>query len=517
MIIKWIGSFFKVIGILLVVLIVFYFVSWSITTDPSESSYRFNEIDPNATISKEKALEDLNDYYHAIATAHPKPYRYVSKLEFKRVKDSLSNIVRNHPNDSVRKVDLYFLLRSLAAQTKDTHTIIFMSQNRDIRYFPYGIRILNQNIYVVGSDSTSQQLPVGTEITSINGIKTNKILASLSSFESTALEHTKNNKIARNFSFYLNYYYNIKDAVQLQVKSQGKDTILTAKLIDHKASFRRKRKSESKYQFSNLAMSDNSVPVIDLNDCSNIDLNEFKKEIDLFFEKHHEEDFIIIDVRDNAGGSEEYGRYILAYLTDKRIKTYENYIWKMSDVARLQILQKKNRSFYNMKVPSVLWSLPIHKLHQYGSYIEDKLSMSNGEIRNSGPSYFEAHNTNYRFKGHAIMLINHGTASAAQDIAAIFKKNELGTLIGSETKNSMSFGGNIWVDLELKNSGIRYYMPMTYGVMDLADTVAGVQPDIKVDYSFKEYNGKVDKEIKIVKEYVNKIKKMPAGNNVYSK
>lgn len=502
MIIKWIKKILKVFGIFLLGLIVFYSIAWSLTNDPSESSYRFNNIEPNALISEEKALEDFQKYYTVIKTAHPKPYRYISKGDFNNTKDSLVRIIQNYPNDSLRKVDLYFLLRSLAAETKDSHTNIFMPGKENLNYFPYKIIIMKKNIYIVGSDSTTVQLPVGSEITSLNGIAASNILDTLSNFVNTALEHTKNNEIAEDFSFYLNYYFNISDSVSLKIKSQAKDTSVTVKLMQHEPDFHEKNQTKFKYQFYQLSLKDKSIPVIDLNSFSDINIEKFKKDVDLFFEKHHNEDFIIIDVRNNGGGSEVYGRYILGFLTDKRLKTYENYIWKMSETARWQILQKKKENFYNMKIPSVLWNLPIHKLHKYGNYIEDKLKMRNGEIRNSGASYFNPQDSSHQFKGHAIMLVNHQTASAAQDIAAIFKKNELGTIIGRETKNNLSFGGNIWTDLELQNSGIRYYMPMTYGEMNLTDTVTGVKPHIEVNYSFKEYTEKIDKEIEKAKNFI---------------
>ncbi|RKE03759.1 S41 family peptidase [Marinifilum flexuosum] len=496
MILKRIVNFVKILGLLSFGIMIFYLISWSCTVSPAKSAYRYHKIDPNSLISKEKALKDLQNYYHAIRTAHPQPYRYTSDTEFRIAKDSLAKIINTHSGDSLKKVELYFLLRSLAAKTKDSHTIIFMVENEPISYFPYGVKIFNNRLYVVGNDSTSRPLPIGSEILSINDIACDKILSTLSNFESTALEHTKNNKIAKNFSFYLYYYYQIKDSVKLEVKSNGVKSNFKVNLMDRNPDFQTKNRIKPKYQFYQLGVNGDSIPVIDLNDFSDIDMDRFKKEVDLFFESHYSKDYLIIDLRDNGGGSEKYGRYVLGYLTNKRMKTYENYIWKMSEVARWQINQKKNRSFYNMKVPSVLWKFPIHKLHEYGNYIEDKLSMNNGELRNSGPSYFDPQKVSYPFRGGVLMLINHETASAAQDVAAIFKRNQLGVLIGSETKNSMSFGGNIWVDLELENSGIRYYMPMTYGVIDLSDSISGVRPDINVHYSFKEYSGNIDKEMK---------------------
>ena len=184
---------------------------------------------------------------------------------------------------------------------------------------------------------------------------------------------------------------------------------------------------------------------------------EFKREIKNYFKeiKQKEINNLIIDIRNNGGGTTRLVRYLYEFITDKPYCTFSKLKKKLSTYAL------KQRSGRLSRV-AVLKSG------------KDKIQVRESKLTQPGDN-------KYRFNGQVYVLIGPYTFSSAADFAAIIKDYETGTLVGQETGGLASCYGD-QISGRLPNSGLDFGVSYKKFIRPAGfSNGRGVIPDVKVD------------------------------------
>jgi C-terminal processing protease CtpA/Prc len=151
---------------------------------------------------------------------------------------------------------------------------------------------------------------------------------------------------------------------------------------------------------------------------------------------------MIIDLRNNGGGSADLVQFVYSYLDSSGYCTPNNVVWKSSELSQLplgfrerffpkrfekKVLVDEDRKSYYQALRS-----PINTL--------DTIYMKN------------AKKANFVCEGNVNVLMNAGTASASVDFAHIIKERKRGALIGSPCNGGMT---GTWGNAKL------YILPIT--------------------------------------------------------
>ena len=160
---------------------------------------------------------------------------------------------------------------------------------------------------------------------------------------------------------------------------------------------------------------------------------------------------LIIDIRGNAGGEDEYGALLYSYLSGSPFSYFKKVVRKTG---------------------------------------EEITPVPHPGLKIQAPS--ENH-----FPGQVCLLIDGLTFSTAADLAAVFKHNRRGLIIGRES--SGGYAGNNsgeTIPFTLPNTGIVVYIPRWYYENAVSEEYPhrGVIPDIPVIYTMLDLSTDIDKE-----------------------
>lgn len=161
---------------------------------------------------------------------------------------------------------------------------------------------------------------------------------------------------------------------------------------------------------------------------------------------------LLIDQRNNGGGSSDIGDILISYLVDKPFNQFDS------------IEVKTSRATKSMDRPSDL------RVNSAGVIIINQLGLLN-------PQVSEKH-----FDGDVYVLTNHMTFSSAANLAWVLKKSERIKTIGEETGGmSISFGNTVQIKLPISDIGINISFAKFYQSGADESDIHGVLPDYPCD------------------------------------
>ena len=431
-------------------------------------------------LTKEHALEDLIFLKKELEQNHAGLYRYTSQEAFD---ENFENIISLGEST---KLDFFKSVRSLLSQIKCGHTNASLPREvydefvSNRKFLPVMVKFSDQGLVVTNSSLTMNQLHVGDRILSVDGhdleVMTQSIFSHLPSdgFTSTG-------KYRYMESFF--YYYH-----QLFVDNQRRE-VFSLEIID---SAGQKRMVEVRgkllAEVESIREIDNQ-PLLELKhleDYSFMRIRTFSSsalnEQGLRFNKFLADSFkelkkrqvkkLILDLRDNGGGDDNYGATLVSYFADKPFRYFDN----------IQVTASYNG---------------------YG-----RISEENGlRYMNSHQGLEEWKPEKDRFEGEVIVLINGFSFSTCADVAAVLHNNKWATFVGEETGGG--YDGNTsgsTHSIRLPNSQIQVQIPMwmyTTANVPHAYRGRGVPADNKVIYSVSDLIQKkdpvMDKALQLIK------------------
>jgi C-terminal processing protease CtpA/Prc len=363
--------------------------------------------------------------------------------------------------------------------------------------FPINIIVNNNKMIIIDDYSNSKQINKGDELVSINGKSAKNILNGIYSFLSGENDYYINTWIDQITFPRLNWLMNGPcDSYNIQVKNQKNELInLTVsgvnagKYEDLQSgkkqifNFNRKFKfiEDIAYlqpgQFLNANGNNNSSNV------KTFEKGEFLAYIDSAFVKIQKAKSknLIIDLRDNAGGSSTFSDEMVAYIANKPFKFCSRFSVKTSKITK-EFWKQVNDTCLNYLKTQIL-------------------NTPDGETFDVTIPEHDFRKDSLKFQGKVYVLINRYSISQAADVATQVQDYKFGILIGEKTAQIPTNYGATH-QFELPNTKMVVEYPKAFIIRPNGSTkFEGVSPDIIVeDNMFTEKDEILDFTIDLIKK-----------------
>ncbi|MBA3665614.1 MAG: hypothetical protein H0W61_15620, partial [Bacteroidetes bacterium] len=202
--------------------------------------------------------------------------------------------------------------------------------------------------------------------------------------------------------------------------------------------------------------------------------------------KKNNSENLVIDLRNNGGGSLENSYKLLSYLLDSA----------QTQTLRTGIKSYPYKQYTNGNI--------LFKLMRFGFKLIAKKKTINDT---DNFIYTIKPNRKYHYSKKIFVLINGGSFSASCLVAAYLKYHKRAVFIGEETAGAAE-GCNAGITpyYKLPNTKIRLRMPAFRIVHDVCPFITGrgIMPDYRVEYTIYDFLNRKDLEIDKVKELILK-------------
>jgi C-terminal processing protease CtpA/Prc len=429
-------------------------------------------------LTPDALMQDFIIFRQALEKEHAGLYRFKDKSTITRLLDSSYGAL----NRSMTPISFYLMLTRIISALEDGHTGCSLPDEYTRDYaqkepiFPFKLWFIGKKAYI--ECSNNDVIPAESEITAINGMPVSEVQAALfRHLPSDGKIQTKKiwNMNGGAFFFLYNFIYGEKQVHTIEYKTKAGKTgraIANAEFIEELAS-KCVRPRERISPYLKLEFKENNIAVLTVKTFDDNRLSAAKENFNDFLDASFSEirkksvDQLIIDLRGNGGGADQYGALLYSYLTDKPFRYF----------ASIQTVTRKLN-----------------------------------ETDNSGLAIQKPQEESY--KGKVVFLINGLCFSTASDFCAIAKSNRRGIFVGEETGGGYygnTSGGSFRATLP--NSHIRIAIPTARyenAVRKTPHMNRGVIPDHIVLPSISDI--RQDKDVQF--EYaLNSIRKKATSNS----
>lgn len=416
------------------------------------------------TFSVDEMRADLKSLYGKLDTAHYNLYHSHTKSEF----DSIYQNIFHSIDQPLNIAEFYFRLLPLFNLLNDSHSMLGFpfSYSKEFSkqgglFIPIKVFITDHKIYATENLSTVS-FPLYSEIKSVNGVSSKEILNTLHFMINREQQESEYDYMAFFFHRILYPVYGFDKTFTLELTTPDNQT----KQVQLSGISLEKFSQDNQSFFSSTQL-DSSTVVIDINNCE--DKEQFAKFCDSVFTfiQDNKITSIIIDLRNNPGGSTFHGDTLFTYLTSQKFTQYPKRSIKYSPYSLPQ-----SDSIYTQT---------------YSDNLE------------------QAHSNKFLFKGKLFMLVNRGTFSSASVMAATFKCYKLGTLIGQTTGGTQIFFDEP-LEFKLTHSGLRFLVSNQVNYCPCGtDWNKGVIPEKIIPISIADKIKGIDTELEYIKSLIKEI------------
>jgi len=479
----------------------------------SVSCTSIKEYNKKITVEKhsiQSLKADLDFTYQILKEYDPGIYWYISKKELELKFDSVSNSI----TEPLTSADFYKKITPLVASIKCGHTSIkypSLSYNKieiqqlkkkvsPLEQFTYAIT-KDKKLYILTNKGENTTLKIGSELLTIDGIDVKNAIENLKPFISSDGYNETHYDVTleRFFAQRFKTYYKEKDSLLIKYKLDNGSIgetyvkVLNKKQVDTVKNVNKHEIKHPKYR----GKYENGEPQLDFKFLEGNHENAYLK-IKSFsvpmanYEMFYKECFdsiskngtknLILDLRDNGGGSLDASRNLFAYLTDKE------FVYLDKPVTNGYFDARKYGNGYQ-KINYFL----------FGHNDRDIVKQDrNGDFYSFMRGYKPMQPNKNNFKGKVYVLINGYTFSAASLLSANLKGINRATFIGIETGGGFNqcVAGSLPV-ITLKNSKLL----LRFGLYRMAPNAKteiighGIFPDIELSSSIKDRLNGIDQEL----------------------
>lgn len=443
------------------------------------TKYSLNQLDRDYTL-----------YREILEAHHPGLYWYTSK-------DSMNyffDIGKSRLKDSMTEPEFRTILNYVTSKIDCGHTSTrsskqyskYMNKAQLAKLFPLSFKLWPDTIVITANLNRKDSiLRRGTVIKKINGMPINKIVDSLFQYVSTD-GYNKTHKYQRLSSFgafgstYTSVFglsekYTIDyistdgktETISIPVYNAAADTIdrLPArppKVPQHKPTRRERRLRD---------LSNNRLLQIDsVNKTALMSIATFTKNYRLnrFFKSSFKAlnqngvQHLILDVRNNGGGSVTNSTKLSKYLANKKFKICDT------------LYSKKRKSPYHKYINEYFWS------RLFMTVFTRKKADGNFHFTYFEKHFFKPKKKNH-YNGKLYVLTGGNSFSATCLFLSSIQHQENVTIVGEETGGG-SYGNSAWLipDVILPETGVQFSLPLFRMVINtnLPKTGKGIQPDV---------------------------------------
>lgn len=442
---------------------------------------------PLVTLAQSNKLSKSDKIYGLSKFWQEVNYNFVYLNKVNRVKwDSTYKALITSIPETKTDYEYYLELQKFCALLKDGHTNIYMPGGKDFEplntmFGDYRLFIENvegKAIITHVNLTKKNEIPIGSEVVEVNGKPTKQyILESVAPYISSSTDY-----VLQDWSI-SKLLQGLEDSsFDIKIK-KPRGQFLTLKLT-HKRT--EEKETYPAFPTQSALLDFKWYP----NDVAYVALNSFGDEkIDSMFVSKLPELYkakaLIVDLRNNGGGSTGIGSYILKYLTNDSLLYGSRYSTRQLNSA----------------------------FKAWGKYTSAKDTINNAWNKKALLTYEDNYfyNLDYsplknrlqekRIVIPTVLLIGHNTASAAEDFLIYADNQKHMTKIG---QNSFGSTGQPYL-FDLPGGGMARVCTKKDTYPDGREFVGnGVKPDIEVIPTIKDFMNEKDATIEVAVDYLNK-------------
>ena len=470
-----------------------------------------------------KLKKDVDFANKKLQKFHPNLYWYITKNQLDYKFDSLKQTIKQ----PLKPSEFYLKLAPIIADVREGHlrlvplekkltqkeTKKIKNQKGLLSRFNYAIQ--DNRLYIKDNTENVGNLKIGTELLKINDVPVAEILNKYRPLVTSDGYNTTYQKysLARRFNTYFTLEYGILDSVKIEAKLKDSIQNLVLKRETKTKTEKKKEKQDQKLTqekktkgYNPITKSfnrnlqflakDSSVAYIKIKSFSGTYSKKFYKETFSTLKKAKTQ-YLIIDIRDNLGGSLAEINNLYSYFAKEKFK----FIKDIEVSSRTSILSTDYLSnFPTLTKPLGVISYPLYMMF---SVISIKKKDGKFYIKDLFPSKKPKTNA---YKGETYVLINGSSFSASSVISAKFKADHLATLVGEETggANDGTVAG-IYSTQKLPNSKMK--LPIGLFLIqpniEFSNTMKGVTPNVEIIPTLEEVLQKKDVQLNWILNDIN--------------
>jgi C-terminal processing protease CtpA/Prc len=463
-------------------------------------------------LTAEQASADVALMRAALEEAHPGLYRYVPKQEIEAAFAKLEKRVKTPITD----VELYGEISLLLATIRCDHTKAEFSEamtkfrNESPTHLPFRFKLFDKRMFVFGGDVRAA-LPRGTEILAINDQPVRAILDRLANAISIdgftdASRQTKlaadSDLMGSDFDQFYPVFYDFTPTFKLsvmmpnetQVKTVTLDAITFRKWV--KLPWQSTAYRNEFYKSIDWKLIGNKTAILKIDTFVN-----YRNPVDPaafyagFFKvlNNAKVEHLIIDLRENGGGSGDTNVALVSFLLDKP------FVWNkpiQQKAIRFGAWSKYVETWGNAKE---IFEPPVENFRKLASGFYERITSE--DTPDQRPNAIATD----RFQGRVTVLSSPVNASGTTMLIAKLKDEKRITVIGEATGGSAEgpTAGRLFF-LKLPNSGITVRVPNYWNLMSIGafTTGKGVAPDEEVIPTLDDFLAGKDRVLDIAKARV---------------
>nr|WP_121272879.1 S41 family peptidase [Pedobacter schmidteae] len=443
----------------------------------------------NRSLKKDSVVAEFSKLYNLTNTIHPGQFMFCSKKEFDKTYFSLKNTIKT----DLSLVEYYKLTATLMAKIKDGHTavdrgqIVGLLNNRLI--FPFSVYEIKGNYYLDKSSPENREY-AGLRILKINGKDISSVMNQIKQYiHLEGRNETGLNARFSNFPFYY-FIYNQTEKFEIEYIDRNHHKL---KSIFKGMPFKRYTSTISKKtEPLTTEFRTKDLAILKFRSFENgyneTDRKIAEKQLDHFFTQLDslKTENLIIDLRDNGGGSADIANYLFSYLTSSPYYYF--------DYAGAKYKSVKEWKHYA----------------QYPDNIEE-INLNETTLRDGLNCYTETDGTDYWwfeqqqnkpnfYKGKISVLINGGCFSTTGHLLALMREYKIGKFYGeySQGSNYSNSGGQAFV---LPYSKTLVWIPTFQYKMRTPHFIndpKGIKPDVEIQIEPNDLRTGFDRQIDFV-------------------
>ncbi len=448
--------------------------------------------------SKTALQEDFDLLVSALKEAHTGLYWYQTPAQF----DSICTSERGKLQDQQNSYDFFRIASRIVAATREGHCRISSSKdigryfNNEIKLIPISVKFLANSLYIL-NDIGDLKIK-GNIIQAIDGMPIDEVISRITSSTANVADgYIQSGKIRQSidYSGLSNYYADfighqnhytltLLDPSTGEIK-QHELAGVSPKAFNSLAAPTRPHKVNEPISFRTsgnkgyLAIHSFRHTLYDENGDEQKAFANFKRKIDGVFKQVLDSKLekLVIDIRQNGGGTEGYEDYVLSYLAKE---PYTKYRYVQTNTLNYSFLD-----FTQYREPEKRDGLRKDLEKEFYATTDGRLLRKPG-FMDTEPSKPEI------FSGKLYALISGKTYSGGSEFAALLKQLTDCTFIGEET------GGGFYgqtsgfsLNLLLPHTEQTVRIPIMKFAVNVADKTIpegrGVLPDIPLEPTIKQY------------------------------
>ncbi|MEG0926383.1 S41 family peptidase [Chryseobacterium sp.] len=436
------------------------------------------------SLKKDSVLAEFAELYHLTNTIHPGQFLFCSKNEFDKTYLSLRKSIKT----DLSIPEYYKVTATLMAKIKDGHTAVDRTQIttllKERPVFPFSIYKIKDKYYLDKSTIENKDY-TGLQVLKINGKEMSSIVKEIQKFiHLEGRNETGLNTRFKNFPFFY-FIFNPTNKFEIEYLDHN----------NHKQKEELQGITFETYTKNNTEKIDPLTTEFKTDNLAILKFHSFEngynendrkiaeKQIDRFFKQLDSLNTknLIIDLRNNGGGSADIASYLFSYLSGK--------------------------PFYYLDYRGAKYNTVKEWKHyaQYPDYIEE-IDLSETKFKNGLHCYTETDGTddwwfekqqnkpNY-YKGKISVLINGGCFSTTGHLLALMREYKIGSFFGeySQGSNYSNAGGQAFI---LPYSKTLVWIPTFQYKMRTPNfqyDPKGIKPDVEIQIEPSDLKTKFDR------------------------